>query len=63
MKLFFVSADNISVTLGIDLFLYHNDLLYETNRANWRLQIRAVAGQRSSPDLYFATKFIKMYDP
>ena len=26
-------------------------------------EIRAVAGQRSSPDLYFATKFIKIYDP
>ena len=25
--------------------------------------IRAVAGQRSSPDLCFATKFIKIYDP
>ena len=26
-------------------------------------QIRAVAGQRSSPDLCFATKSIKIYDP
>ena len=25
--------------------------------------IRAVAGQRSSPDLCFATKLIKIYDP
>ena len=25
--------------------------------------IRAVAGQRSSPDLCVATKFIKIYDP
>ena len=25
--------------------------------------IRAVAGQRSSPDLCFATKFVKIYDP
>ena len=28
-----------------------------------RFTIRAVAGQRSSPDLCFATKFIKIYDP
>ena len=27
------------------------------------LTIRAVAGQRSSPDLCFATKLIKIYDP
>ena len=26
-------------------------------------EIRAVAGQRSSPDLCFATKLIKIYDP
>ena len=26
-------------------------------------KIRAVAGQRSSPDLCFATKSIKIYDP
>ena len=26
-------------------------------------RIRAVAGQRSSPGLCFATKFIKIYDP
>ena len=25
--------------------------------------IRVVAGQRSSPDLSFATNFIKIYDP
>ena len=28
-----------------------------------RDKIRAVAGQRSSPDLCFATKSIKIYDP
>ena len=28
-----------------------------------KIVIRAVAGQRSSPDLCFATKYIKIYDP
>ena len=28
-----------------------------------QMLIRAVAGQRSSPELCFATKFIKIYDP
>ena len=27
------------------------------------IELRAVAGQRSSSDLCFATKFIKIYDP
>ena len=29
----------------------------------WQKIIRAVAGQRSSPDLCFATKSVKIYDP
>ena len=27
------------------------------------VKIRAVAGQRSSPDLCFATKFVRIYEP
>ena len=30
---------------------------------NWPLTIRAVAGQRSSPDLCFATTSVRNYDP
>ena len=32
-------------------------------KINNKNKIRAVAGQRSSPDLCFATKFVKIYDP
>ena len=34
-----------------------------SDRCLMEFKIRAVAGQRSSPDLCFATKFVKIYDP
>ena len=42
--------------LAYDYFI-HNEY------NNYYLKIRAVAGQHSSPDLCFATKLIKIYDP
>ena len=47
------------------LALYNDTILCTIICVNERLyaKIRAVAGQRSSPDLCFATTSVKIYDP
>ena len=51
-------------------YISHNDIysfsicdIFSNGRTTFIPLIRAVTGQRSSPDLCFATKFIKIYDP
>ena len=57
-KIFSRTGGQISMKLGIKhRWLQYYKLQY------YNVYIRAVAGQRSSPDLCFATKFVKIYYP
>ena len=49
--------------VGKNLIGSYEDMTHETHTIiSTNSRIRAVAGQRSSPDLCFATKLIKIYD-
>ena len=58
-QIFFIYAGNDNSHNILDEF---GHLIIVELAALERLEIRAVAGQHSSPDLCFATKLIKIYD-